>query len=75
MDGWQEYLSNGLLLGGVAFALRELVIAVVSVWSMATKNRTRRDHALKLLQMLRVQLRRPPAEGPPTRRKLPGPPL
>ncbi|GLZ02489.1 hypothetical protein Acsp02_97400 [Actinoplanes sp. NBRC 103695] len=66
MPPWVEYLYHAGLLTGVSFALRELLIAVVTIWSMGTDDKDKREHALKLLKALRVQIRRPPPEVPPT---------
>jgi hypothetical protein len=61
---WYDVLRNAAFLAGAAFALRELLIIVVTVWSLGADDRGR-DHALKLLKVLRVQIRRPPSEPPP----------
>jgi len=58
---WYEFLTNAAFLAGSAFALRELLIAVISLWSLRADDRGRK-HALALLKALRVPLRRPPPE-------------
>lgn len=67
--GWADVLQHGAVLAGCAFALREALIVAVVVWSMRTDDKGR-EHALKLLKVLRVQIRRPPADVLP-----PSPPL
>ena len=64
MGTWGEALQNTGLLLGVSFALRELLIIVISLWSLKA-NAAGKKHALALLKILRVQIRRPPVEQPP----------
>jgi hypothetical protein len=61
MSNWYEPLQNTGPLLGVSFALRELLIIAISIWSLRA-NAAGRKHALALLRLLKVQIRRPPVE-------------
>jgi hypothetical protein len=72
MATWVDALQSAGLLTGSAFALRELLIAGVTIWSLRADEKGRK-HALALLKILRVQIRRPPPEIPPQEQLPPGP--
>ncbi len=63
MAGWQDALQNAAMLTGGAFAARELLIIGIVLWSLRA-DEAGRKHALALLKVLRVQIRRPPVEPP-----------
>jgi hypothetical protein len=59
MDTWVDALQNVAFFTGVSFAARELLVAAISLWSLRADEKGR-AHALKLLRLLRVQVRRSP---------------
>ena len=60
MATWVDALRSAALFTGVSFAARELLMAVISLWSLKADEKGR-AHALKLLRLLRIQVRRGPA--------------
>ncbi len=65
MAGWQDALQNGALLIGGSFALQQLTIAGVTIWSCCTKSAAKRKHALELLRLLKIRRQQPPPVDPP----------
>lgn len=59
MGTWVDALQSVAFCTSVSIAARELLVAAISLWALRADEKGR-AHALKLLRLLRVQVRRSP---------------